>query len=235
MRLKVCKNLKLMLSFTMVSIILLNCAGCKNSAENEQASALEYLEERYPDDEFELISNYGGGVGIDGHTYIFSSKNYPNNKVHVASDGDTFRDTYLSIKYSEQSEKEIREAITAVIGEDYFLGLSNDSLYCLGDPDISFESYKKINNINFTVITNYSLDDNERDKFAEELKDELKNRNITTSYSTIFFDKGTEQYEQVKKMNSNKDYNFLRNADFYCVVSVGNDEDDLSIRWDENE
>lgn len=216
----------------MVSIILLNCTGCKNSSENEQASALEYLEERYPDDEFELISNYGGGAGIDGHTYIFSSKKYPNNKVHVASDGDTFRDTYLSIKYNKHSKELLDSVISELVGDDYFLGVS-DMVYCTADPDISFDEYKKNVNMSIVVITDYMLAENDRAEFEKKLYESFKKNEITIGRSSFFFDKGTDQYKEVKNTKSNKDYNASKSAYCRCSFSVLKNDEDFYVDWDE--
>ena len=143
------------------------------------SKAKKYLEERYPDDEFELISSYGGGAGVDGHTFIFSSKNYPENKVHVLSDGESFRDSYLSIKYNKQSKELLDKIISELFGSDYFLGVSCDTVYCTLKPDVSFEEYKNNVNMSIVVITNYSITESGREEFEKKLYELFKKNEIT--------------------------------------------------------
>lgn len=106
------------------------------------------------------------------HGFVSSSNNYPENDICVVKSGEYYRDSYIPIKYENQTRKMLEEIATELVGDDYYivLDVSNDVISV--DANVSFEDYiaLKYNNLSFAIYTSNGLDKEEKNNLKIDKK-----------------------------------------------------------------
>lgn len=79
---------------------------------------VSYINDKYSDDNFEYVSMSGGHLGSNTTKIIVKSEKYPGKEIRVicsGADGDfVYSDTYLNIKFEEETRSYIEHALSNV-------------------------------------------------------------------------------------------------------------------------
>lgn len=101
---------------------LLLCTGCASSAEKPQKALMQYMENRYPEDNFTWWYNALGGEGENTYQtfeIIMHSEKYPDAAIHAArwkKDGEfVYADNYMAFYLQDDVE-----AFMQQMAEEYF-------------------------------------------------------------------------------------------------------------------
>ncbi len=106
----------------LCTVALLLCTGCAPSAKESQKALMQYMENRYPEDNFTWWYNALGGEGENTYqTYeiIMHSEKYPDAAIHAArwkKDGEfIYADNYMAYYLQDDVE-----AFMQQMAEEYF-------------------------------------------------------------------------------------------------------------------
>lgn len=161
---------------------------------------MEYVNGKYSNDEFSYDHITGGHLGSNVTTIIVSSKQYPNTPIRVMCtvvDGnEMFSDTYLGVKYEEETRAFISRLIEKAFGTTCFVKYTPDDLGCTktGTESSTFEEYiaDPSSNVHFWAVVNY-CPDNET-KTLDLLKELLAN--VTVSGNIYFVDNSNVELDE---------------------------------------
>ena len=153
---------------------------------------VEYVNGKYSNDEFSYDHITGGHLGSNVTTIIVNSKQYPNKPIRVMCtivDGaEVFSDTYLGIKYEDETRAFFSQLIEEAFGPTCFVKYAPDDLGCTktGSESSTFEEYlaDPSSNVHFWAVVNYCP------KNETETLDLLKEllANVTVSCNIYFVD-----------------------------------------------
>lgn len=126
---------------------MLGACGCSIKGQDKVDRMLSYINSKYTDDTFEYVSVTGGHPGSNVTKIIVKSANYPGKEIRVICsevDGkEVFTDTYLNIKFEEQTYEYIRDALVNAYGENLYLKYIPDDTACIenGSSNTTFKEY----------------------------------------------------------------------------------------------
>lgn len=175
-----------------------------NTGENSITNRMmEYINSKYPEDNFIFTSVFGGGSGASSKDIIVSSDNFPDCEIYVryTKDGENeeFTDNYLGVKYEAQTVAQFEAILTQVAGDDFFLAYDVSKYACPNkDGDMTFEEYiaSPMANLGFTAVVNLSVADRER--FENEFSTAMLQAKICC-FGTIYFE---EDIETIRSLTS---------------------------------
>ena len=103
---------------------LLLCTGCASSAEKPQKALMQYMENRYPEDNFTWAYNALGGEGENTYEtfeIIMHSEKFPDAAIHAArwkKDGEfVYADNYMAYYLQDDVEAYMHEIAEDCFGE----------------------------------------------------------------------------------------------------------------------
>ena len=196
---------------------------------------VQYMNDKYADDEFSFNAETGGGAGAVYKTIIVSSRECPDKDIYVRyrKNGDTeeFSDNYLGVKYQQQTEDLMGSVISAVLGSDYRIFYTVDNYACPNDNGtLSFNEYicNKDSNIGFTVVAKATADD--KDAIAKALETEITKAGLCCT-ATVYFDNGSDDYKALTDTNL---YAYLYKKAYSAALSfeMENDAGFSATSWE---
>lgn len=155
-------------------IMIIGACGCMNSfdgggnSKNDKVDMMiNYINEKYQDDTFEFVSMSGGHIGSNVTKILVSSEKFPESEIRVictSVDGvDTFTDTYLNIKFEEETREYIEDIFEKQFGDNCYIKYIPDDLSCTidGSELTTFEEYIKeeSSHIYFSAVVSGEIDD----------------------------------------------------------------------------
>ncbi len=188
-------------------VLLIGVCGCaeRSRAMKKTERMMAYIRNKYPDDSFSFLRISGGHPGSSDTKIQVKSGKYPGGTVRVIlveADGkEYFYDTYLGVKFEEETRNRLREILTASYGEDICLFYVPDDLACTenGSDRTAFEEYAASwsSHISFTAAVRLPPDFS-REKETEALKEmfsgmALKGRICYFAPETIIREKGEKE------------------------------------------
>ena len=199
---KILKKLSLLLLST---IILIGACGCMKLENNYIDRMVNYLNEKYDDDEFEYSSPFGGGAGASYKKILCSSKNYPDEDVCVfleidENGNEIIEDNYLSVKYKEQVVELIDQILTESFSTDYLL-FYNVNEYGITENSTQYTTFEEYvsevsSYITFVAVVNseYNVD---REVVESTLEEKLVENGFCCKSAVIYFDAGNGIYDNL--------------------------------------
>lgn len=139
--------MKKTLLFFVLLLLMIGAYGCNMNAREKRESMVTYINTKYTDDKFEFVCVTGGHWGSNTSKILVRSEKYPEKKICVICkeiDGElVYSDTYLNVKYEEETNNHIKNKLTKEYGENvYFEYIPDDSASAPSDAIInSFEDY----------------------------------------------------------------------------------------------
>lgn len=101
---------------------LIGTVGCAITNQDVASDMIGYINEKYPEDTFEFVSLSGGHLGSSTKSILAKSAKYPGSLVQITCDwvdGEpSYSDTYLDVKFEEQTRNYIDTALTSAFGTD---------------------------------------------------------------------------------------------------------------------
>lgn len=198
------KMVKRVLLLILSTDILTGMCGCIGFNRQSYSDVMvEYLNEKYDDDEFEYLSPFGGGAGASYKQIICSSEKYPDEEVSVLFDIDEdgnkiIKDNYLAIKYKEQVIELLDKILTECFETDHLL-FYDVNMYSFTDnstQDTTFEEFISTASsyITFTAVINseYEVD---RDYVERIVQKKFVENGFCCRIGVIYFDGGTGSYD----------------------------------------
>ncbi len=174
---------KLILLLIVISLMICVC-GCSVSnmkGQDKIDRMLSYINNKYADDSFEYVSVTGGHLGSNTTKIIVKSEKFPEKEIRVICsevDGDqVFSDTYLNVKFEEQTYTYIRDALTRLYGDNIYLKYIPDYTASMegGTSSTTFEEYIADSStcIYFSAAVPGKADNEEEE--LSKIKDSFKN------------------------------------------------------------
>ena len=108
---------------------------------------MDYISEKYPDDSFEFMNLTGGHLGSEDTKIYVRSRKYPDKEIKVicwhSGEKEIFTDTYLNIKFEQQTRDYIKNALVGQFGDDVYAHYKPPSLGNMedGTAQTTFEEY----------------------------------------------------------------------------------------------
>lgn len=133
--------------FLMVILLMIGVCGCSMSDQRKIEAMVSYINEKYTDDTFEYVSMSGGHLGSNTTKIIVKSEKYPDKKIRVICsevDGNKcYSDTYLNVKFEEETYKFIHDALATEYGDNIYLKYIPDDTGSFenGSCSTTFEEY----------------------------------------------------------------------------------------------
>ena len=143
--------------------IMMGVSGCMMSSQWKIDQMLEHMHEKYGDDVFTYDHITGGYLGSSTTSYIVYSQRFPNRPIKVnatkTDDGVFYWDTYVSVKYEQQTRELLTQRMEQVFGKNcYVRYVYNADNAAVSGPDggnRSFEEYIAHNgSLPFSVAVN---------------------------------------------------------------------------------
>lgn len=101
---------------------LIGTVGCTLPNQDVASDMIGYINEKYPEDTFEFVSLSGGHLGSSTKSILAKSAKYPGSLVRITCDwvdGEpSYSDTYLDVKFEEQTRNYIESALTSAFETD---------------------------------------------------------------------------------------------------------------------
>ena len=148
----------------LLLFFIIGVSGCMMSSQWKIDQMLEHMHEKYGDDVFTYDHITGGYLGSSTTSYIVYSQRFPNRPIKVnatkTDDGVFYWDTYVSVKYEQQTRELLTQRMEQVFGKNcYVRYVYNPNNAAVSGPDggnRSFEEYIAHNgSLNFGVIVNF--------------------------------------------------------------------------------
>ncbi len=142
--------MKKLIIFLIVISFMFGMCGCSMFSRKGQDKIdrmLSYINSKYADDRFEYVSVTGGHLGSNTTKIIVKSEKFPEKEIRVicseTDGGEVFSDTYLNVKFEEQTYTYIRDALTRLYGDNIYLKFIPDDTASMegGSSSTTFEEY----------------------------------------------------------------------------------------------
>ena len=182
----------------------------ESSKKDKVDRMIQYINEKYTDDAFEFVSMSGGHIGSNVTKILVSSEQFPKAEIRVICttvDGtDTFKDTYLNIKFEEQTRNYIANLFRNQFGENCHIKYIPDDLSCTvnGSSLTTFEEYikERSSHIYFSAAVSDNIDDIEsmNEIFSSMFSD------IVFYADIYFFDSVVNTDNEMRELIENKNY-----------------------------
>lgn len=133
--------------FLLVMFLMIGACGCSMRGQDKVDRMVSYINGKYVDDNFEFVSMSGGHLGSNVTKIIVKSEKYPGKEIRVicseVEGEEIYTDTYLNIKFEEQTYNYIKNALTQKYGDNIYLKYIPDDLACIenGSSVTTFEEY----------------------------------------------------------------------------------------------
>lgn len=139
--------MKKTLLFFIIIFLMIGVCGCGMKNQTKVDRMMNYICNKYTDDTFTYEGISGGHLGSNETKIFVSSKLYPETKIQVICtevDGkEKFRDSYLNIKFEENTYEYIRNSLSEMYGINIYIKYIPDDRSCMsnGSKDTTFEEY----------------------------------------------------------------------------------------------
>ena len=230
-------KLKAFLSLLLVAIIAIGGSGCM---KNNSKGFVSYLENKYPDDNFEFVDFEGGTLFGEDRLRIArcTSENIPNYKIYVIYDTEdkVYSDNYLDMKYADQIDDVIDTIFnTAFPNENYYYTSAKEKFYSTTksnelNSDISFAEYRQKRGIPlYAFVSNYS--NKSRDEIVKKLEQAIIKENLYCDTIKIYV---VDDYSADINNNSSLRTNIVVNGKYRdCLfVTMMNSNSFDSVEWE---
>ena len=133
--------------FLMVIFLMIGVCGCGMKGQDKVNRMVAYINNKYANDSFAYKSMAGGHLGSNVTKIIVTSEKYPEKSIRVicseVEGTEVFSDTYLNIKYEDQTRNYIKEVLTAEFGANVYLNYipSDVASENNGTSDTTFAEY----------------------------------------------------------------------------------------------
>lgn len=111
--------------FLLVLLLMIGVCGCGMKGQDKVNAMVSYINDKYADDSFEYVSMSGGHLGSNTTKIIVKSEKFPDKKIRVIcreTNGErVYSDTYLNIKFEEQTRAYIEGALTGAFGTNVYV------------------------------------------------------------------------------------------------------------------
>lgn len=130
-----------------VILLLIGVCGCGMRGQKKIDQMVAYINNKYDDDTFEFASMSGGHLGSNTTKIIVESQKFPNKRIYVfCTDVDgtsNYSDTYLNVKFEEQTYTYIKTALQKEYGENIYLSYLPDNTASMknGSAETTFEEF----------------------------------------------------------------------------------------------
>ena len=167
-----------------VFFLVIGVCGCMKG-QSKTDRMLAYINSKYPEDTFTFDHVTGGHIGSNVTTAIVRSEKYPDSAIRVfctvVEKTESFSDTYLSVKYENQTREYLRGIFESLYGPDCYVSYKPSDIGVTKNESAktSFEAYlaEPSSGIQFQAIVKYFPED--KDETLSQVKAALSD--ITAS------------------------------------------------------
>lgn len=118
-------TMKKTILFLMVIFLMIGACGCGMKGQDKVDMMVSYINDKYSDDTFEYVSMSGGHLGSNTTKIIVKSEKYPDKEIRVicseVNGKNVYSDTYLNVKFEDETYAFIRDALVGEFGENVYL------------------------------------------------------------------------------------------------------------------
>jgi len=118
-------NMKKTLAFFLILTLMIGACGCNMKNQDKINRMLLYMNTKYSEDAFDFKCMDGGNLGSNETKILVTSRNYPQKWIRVTcttlNGEEIYTDTYLNVKYEEQTREYIEEKLVGLFGENIYL------------------------------------------------------------------------------------------------------------------
>lgn len=180
------KRIKAILSAVLAVMICMGVCGCMRN-QDKIDRMVSYINEKYADDTFVYQSMSGGHMGSNVTKIVVSSEKYPDDVIRVicseTDQGEVFSDTYLNIKFKEQTAQHLKSRLTEEYGENIYFKYIPDDVASMenGSSETTFKEYITEQDacIYFSAAVSKSVTDETADAEAERVKALLSDSTVS--------------------------------------------------------
>jgi len=225
---------KMFLSLLCIVSALLIMTGCNKN--NDVDKMVEYMNEKYVDDNFTFQKVYGGSLGDNQTKIIVSSEQYPNKNIYViCTNSNICTDNYLGVKYEENTIKYLENKLRDTFGNNFYLDYKVDDTACTenGSSETTFEEYiaDEYSGIYFEAIIGYNTNNSTEDITLNKIKSSFSNATISAN---IFF--VNENIESSSYDTYDKFVAYVKNKKYDKKLFILKDDVKTysTIKWESN-
>lgn len=232
------KIFKTILSIFLVVIIAIGVTGCM---KNNSKSFVSYLENKYPNDNFEFDHFQGGTLfGGDRLKEAKCKSEKLSEEIYVVYDSvdNEYSDNYLDVKYSNDTDNAVNNILKDVFPNEKFTfdkakeSFSSTTKSSSLQSDIDFSAYKSERGISvYAFVTNY--DNQTRDEIVKKLEETILKENIYCDSIEIYF---VDDYDSDIESNDSLQNDIVANHkyDNYLLIMMIDDSGFSSVEWENN-
>lgn len=160
--------------FLVVVFLMIGACGCSMRGQDKIDRMISYINNKYTDDHFAFVEMSGGHMGSNVTKIVVESNKYPGKEIRVicseVEGEEIYTDTYLNVKFEEQTYDYIRETLIKKYGDNIYLEYVPDDIACIeaGSSSTTFKEYISDPNvyIYFSAVVGDEVND-ENAVFAE--------------------------------------------------------------------
>ena len=232
------KMFKAILSILLAVIIAIGGCGCM---KNSSKSFVSYLENKYPNDNFEFDHFQGGTLfGGDRLKEAKCKSEKLSEEIYVVYDSvdNEYSDNYLDVKYSNDTDNAVNNILKDVFPNEKFTfdkakeSFSSTTKSSSLQSDIDFSAYKSERGISvYAFVTNY--DNQTRDEIVKKLEETILKENIYCDSIEIYF---VDDYDSDIESNDSLQNDMVTNHkyDNYLLITMIDDSGFSSVEWENN-
>lgn len=231
-------KIKRILATVLLIIMIAGSLGCMNIKSNKDI-LMEYISQKYKDDEFTFVSLTGGSLGSDEHSIVVSSKKYPDEYIIVrktlvegGGNPEIFSDNYMAVVFKEDVDDAINDAVNEVYSNYKVIYKPTQSpLPQTVGPDTDLKDYLSDTESRLMAVIFIDSDGQtaNRDEKLELLRESLKANGVNIN-ATLVFTEG----DKIQSVNESNYDDYLWNnslSDMRCDFSLDSDFEFIYTEW----
>lgn len=143
--------LKRLFFLFLTSLFIMGAVGCEMSGrmngKDRVNRMVSYINDKYPDDSFELVTMSGGYLGSDDKKILVKSEKYPDKEIRVIcyeNEGkEYFSDTYLNVKFEKETYEYIKNSLSDSFDTSVYVDYTPDDTASVknGSSTTSFSDF----------------------------------------------------------------------------------------------
>lgn len=229
---------KRILATVLLIIMIAGSLGCMNIKSNKDI-LMEYISQKYEDDEFTFVSLTGGSLGSDEHSIVVSSKKYPDEYIIVrktlvegGGNPEIFSDNYMAVVFKEDVEDAINAAVNEVYSNYKVIYKPTQSPLSQNiGPDTNLNDYLSdtASRLMAVVFIDSEGQKENRDENLERFRRSLKDNGIIIGASLIFLD--GDRVQSINEYNYDEYMWKDELSDMRCDFSLDGDYEFIYTEW----
>lgn len=226
-------------SFLLMFLAIIIAIGTTGCMKNNNKNFVSYLENKYPNDNFEFDHFQGGTLfGGDRLKEAKCKSEKLSEEIYVVYDSvdNEYSDNYLDVKYSNDTDNAVNNILKNVFSNEKFTfdkakeSFSSTTKSSSLQSDIDFSAYKSERGISvYAFVTNY--DNQTRDEIVKKLEEAILKENIYCDSIEIYF---VDDYDSDIESNDSLQNDIVANHKYnnYLLITMTDDSRFNNVEWE---